>query len=198
MCALALAGVAPLAGCSLLAPPAPPPRRALLGDLPAQVPQRAGAGDIVVLVALPQAHRAYDTTQMGYTLRAHEMAYYRDHEWAATPPQMLLPLLVSTLQRTRGFAAVLSAPAYAGRATHVLQTQLVELVQDFGAANGPQVRLVLQVQLVHTVSRRAASHEIAVSVPMAQRSSEAGVAAANRAAAQALREVAQFVLDTTR
>jgi hypothetical protein len=46
-------------------------------------------------------------------------------------------------------------------------------------------------------ARRAASREIVASAPMAQRAPEAGIAAANAATAQALREVAAFVLEQT-
>lgn len=207
--AAALGGLAPLSGCGLLAPPAPPPRRGLLTQLPDEVPRRegsAGAGGArVLLVAAPQAHRAFDTTQMAYTLRPHAIDHYRDHEWAATPPQMLQPLLVATLQRTQGFAAVLSGSAHGARATDVLQVRIDALVQDF-TATVAQARLALQVQLVRRVpavpegegdARRAASREVVVSVPMAQRAPEAGIVAANAATAQALREVAAFVLAQT-
>ena len=142
---------------------------------------------------MPRTQRAYDTTQMAYTMHHHEIAYYRDHEWAATPSEMVQPLLITTLERTQRFAAVLALP-YGGRSTYVLQTQIGELVQDFTQPT-VAVRITMHLQLTYSVSRRVVSKEIVVTEPMSQRSPQAGITAANRATVKALREVAQFVLD---
>jgi cholesterol transport system auxiliary component len=192
--ASALVIAAALCACTLFAPP-PEPRRGLLTEVPSELPrsQPAVAASTTLLVVAPRAQRAYDTPQMAYALRDHEIAYYRDHEWGATPAEMLQPLLVSTLESTHRFAAVLAVP-YGGRSTYVLQTQIDELLQDFTLPT-VSLRIAMHLQLTHSVSRRVASKEIVVTEPMAQRSAEAGIAAANRATAQALREIAQFVLD---
>ena len=186
-----------LSGCGVFTPPAVQPRLGLLNELPAELaareapPRRAAT----ILVGAPQTQRAYDTTQMAYMLREHEIAYYRDHEWGATPSEMLQPLLVSTLQRTRAFSAVLAAPSI-GPTTHVLQAHVGALVQDF---TGPTavVRLSLHVQLSDQLSHRASSREFLVDEAMARAGPEAGVDAANRAVAKALQNVARFVLEST-
>ena len=49
---------------------------------------------------LRRIERAYDTTQMAYRLRDQEIAYYRDHEWAATPSEMMQPLIVDAIAMT--------------------------------------------------------------------------------------------------
>jgi cholesterol transport system auxiliary component len=148
---------------------------------------------VTLLILSPRIQRAYDTTGMAYIVRDQEIAYYRDHEWAATPSEMMQPLLVTTLERTHRFAAVLAAP-YVGRSTYVLQTQIGQLVQDFTQSTAV-VRIAMHLQLTHATSRRAVSKEIVVTEPMTQRSPQAGIAAANRAMARALQEVARFVLD---
>jgi len=167
----------------------------MLTEVPSEPPRSEGAGaaSATLLIVTPRTQRAYDTTQMAYALRDHEIAYYRDHEWGATPSEMMQPLLMATLERTRRFAAVLAVP-YGGRSTYVLQTQIGELVQDFTQPT-VAVRIAMHVQLTHTVSRRVVSKEIVVTEPMSQRSPQAGIAAANRATGKALRQVAQFVLD---
>jgi len=195
-----LVAVAPLisfvlSACALFTAPPPEVQRGMLTEVPSE-PYRSGGSvpaSATLLIVTPRTQRAYDTTQMAYTLRDHEIAYYRDHEWGATPSEMMQPLLITTLTRTGRFAAVLAVP-YGGRSTYVLQTQIGELVQDFTQPT-VAVRIAMHLQLTHTVTRRVVSKEIIVTEPMPQRSPQAGIAAANRATGKALQEVAQFVLD---
>lgn len=184
-----------LPACTLFTAPPPEALRGMLTEVPSEAPRREGSvpASATLLIVTPRTQRAYDTTQMAYTVRDHEIAYYRDHEWGATPSEMMQPLLISTLERTHRFAAVLAVP-YGGRSTYVLQTQIGEVVQDFTQPT-VAVRIAMHLQLTNTVSRRVVSKEIVVTEPMSQRSPQAGIAAANRAAGKALREVAQFVLD---
>lgn len=167
----------------------------MLTEVPSDLPRTEGSvpASATLLIVTPRTQRAYDTTQMAYTMRDHEIAYYRDHEWGATPSEMMQPLLTTTLERTHRFAAILAVP-YGGRSTYVLQTQIDELIQDFTQPT-VAVRIAMHLQLTNTVSRRAVSKEIVVTEPMSQRSPQAGITAANRATGKALRQVAQFVLD---
>jgi cholesterol transport system auxiliary component len=185
-----------LSACTLFAAPPPEVKRGMLTEMPSEPPRSGGSvpASATLLIVTPRTQGAYDTTQMAYTVRDHEIAYYRDHEWGATPSEMMQPLLTTTLERTHRFAAVLSVP-YGGRSTYVLQTQIGELVQDFTQPTAV-ARIAMHLQLTNAVSRRAVSKEIVVTEPMAQRSPQAGVVAANRATAEALQEVAQFVLES--
>jgi cholesterol transport system auxiliary component len=189
-------GMSTLPGCALLSaakvdtqtftldPPAPDMRQAT----------HCAAGTLLVFP--PQAQATYDTTQMAYTTEAHQIAFFSQHEWADTPSRMLLPLLVSTLQDTRCFSAVVTPP-YTEHYTRALRTDLVELLQDF-TSQPPTLRLVLRVQLSDdVVGRVVASRELVLSEPLLQDTPEAGVVAANRAAARALQEAAVFVLTAT-
>jgi cholesterol transport system auxiliary component len=184
-----------LSGCTLFSAPLPEVQRGMLTEVSSEPPGSEGSvpRSATLLILPPRTQRAYDTTQMAYMVRDQEIAYYRDHEWGATPSEMMQPLLITTLERTHCLAAVLAAPNV-GRSTYVLQTQIGELVQDFTQPTAA-VRIGMHVQLTHTVGRRAVSKEIVVTEPMSQRSPQAGVAAANRAMARALQEVARFVLD---
>jgi ABC-type uncharacterized transport system, auxiliary component len=184
-----------LSACTLFMAPQPEVQRGMLTEAPSEPPRTedSEAPSATLLLGTLHTQRAYDTTQMAYTLRDHEIAYYRDHEWGATPSEMMQPLLITTLERTRRFAAVLAAP-YGGRSTYVLEMQIGELVQDFTQATAA-VRIAMHLQLTDSVSRQAVSKEIVVTEPMSQRSPQAGIAAANRATTKALQEVAQFVLD---
>jgi cholesterol transport system auxiliary component len=189
----AVLALALVPGCALLTPPPAPATKQLLNKMPAEVPQRASQG-AVLLVFPPRAGSIYDTTQMAYTPRLYEIAYFSEHEWAGTPAQMLHPLLVRTMQDTRFFSAVL-APPHAGRYDYALRTEIGELVADF-SSQPAAMRLSLRVHLSDDATRRIiASKEIAIRETMPAMTPAAGVAAANEATAKALLELARFVLE---
>ena len=182
-------------GCALLAPPPAPATKQLLSRMPADVPQRASQG-AVLLVFPPRAAALFDTTQMAYAPRPDQIAYFGEHEWAATPAQMLHPLLVRTLQDTRFFSAVL-APPHPGRYDYALRTEIDELIADFGS-QPPALQLSLRVHVSNEATRRAiASKQISIRETMQAMTPAASVAAANDAAAKALLELARFVLEQT-
>lgn len=192
-----VAALAPvlLAACAAFAPEDADMRSATLDKLPAEVPQ-ARCAPAVLAVARPDVRPMYDTTQMAYTLRAHQVAYFARHQWAETPGQMLHPLLVRTIERTGCFGAVLAQPG-AG-ATHTLRADIVELVQDF-SQEPPVLRLGVRVRLdVVGSARPPVQRTLTVTEPMRQKSPLAGVDAANDAVAQALRQTAAFVLEQMR
>lgn len=182
-----------LAGCTLAPAADPPVTSALLDQMPSQVPHRS-AGTSTVLVFPPEARPAVDTPQMAYSLRPHHLAYYAQNQWAETPPQMLQPLVVRTLEATGAFRAVVTSP-HPGAYALGLRTEITELVQDF-AQDPPTVRLSLRLRLSDgSANRVLATREITVRQPMQQRNPQAGVAAANAAMASALEQLAGFVLE---
>ena len=138
-------------GCALLAPPPAEASKQLLNKMPSAVPQRASQ-DAVLVVFPPRAGSTVDTTQMVYTRRPFEIAYFGEHEWAGTPAQMLHPLLVSTLQDTGFFRAVLTPP-HPGRYDYALRTEIGELVADF-SSQPAAVQLSLRFHLSDDASRR--------------------------------------------
>jgi cholesterol transport system auxiliary component len=192
--ALGLAAV--LAGCGLLPPAEPPTTSWLLDQLPADVPRRAVRGG-TLLVVPPEARPSIDTTEMPYTLRPHHFAYFAHNRWTETPPQMMQPLLVRTMEATGAFEAVLTPPHPPGR-SWTLRTEIVDLVQDF-SVDPPVVRLSLRARLSDPASNRLlGTREITLRETMQQKSPQAGVMAANKAVAAGLRELAAFVLENAR
>jgi cholesterol transport system auxiliary component len=183
-----------LAGCSLL-PPQPEPATALLSKLPDTVPHEASAA-ATLLIARPEASSAYDTTRMAYSEKAYQIAYYRDNQWAATPGDMIEPLLVRTLEETGLFRAILTPPA-TGHADYALRTEVTELLQDY-TSGAPVLKLALHVQLLDASGQALAEREISEREPMQGSNSYAGVNAANDAMAKALAEAARFVMNSAR
>jgi cholesterol transport system auxiliary component len=193
--ALAWAIVVAASGCSLK-PVDVESRRELIVKLPADIPT-APTLPATLLVLAPESNPAYDTTQMAYTATQYELAYFARSEWAEKPARMLLDLLVSTLERTRRFRAVVTPP-YAGRAAYVLRADILELRQDF-TIEPATLRLVMRVELRDGESERIiASRRFEMREAMAEKSPGAGVVAANDAAAGLLRDIAGFVVDNSR
>jgi len=185
--------MASAAGCAFLSPPDAEPTTAVLSKMPTEVPRR-NSRPITLLVFPPETSPVYDTTQMAYTLRPYEVAYFSRHEWGQTPSRMLQPLLVRTLEATGYFTAVLTPP-YAGRYSYALRTEILQLTQDF-TSDPAALQLSLRVQLTdNATGRLVATKEISVREPMQQKTPYAGVVAANEATAKALQQVAAFVLE---
>jgi cholesterol transport system auxiliary component len=169
--------------------------KAILTEMPHDLPQRMKRGD-TVLVFLPKATPLYDTTQMAYSTQPHEVAYFSEREWGETPPQMLYPLVVRTLENTHAFRAVLTEP-FTARYTYALRTEILELVQDFKSDSANLV-LSLRFQLTDYGAKTViATKEVSVREPMHERNSYAGVMAANEATAKALQQMAGYVLQAT-
>ena len=164
-------------------------------EVPRDLPQRTSSGD-TVLVLTPKTMPLYDTTQMAYRIQPHQVAYFSEREWGETPSQMLYPLMVRTLENTDAFRAVLTEP-YAGRSSYTLHTEILELIQDF-RPDSANLLLSLRFQLIDYGAKTVvATKEVSVREPMGERNSNAGVMAANKATAEALQQMARYVLQAT-
>jgi cholesterol transport system auxiliary component len=167
-----------------------PPTAFLLDQVPAAVPH-APRRAVTLRIDMPLARPVYDTRQMAYSVRAHQVAYYGRNEWAETPAQMLQPLLARTLQATGTFAGVRTEPS--PEPAFMLHAEVSELLQDY-TQQPPRARVVLHVRLADAAGRTLAEREIAEDEAMQARNPHAGVLAANAAVARALADVAQFVV----
>lgn len=185
-----------VAACALLSTPSKVHvEKAILTKVPQDPPQRTSRGD-TILVFAPKGAPLYDTTQMAYSTRPNEVAYFSEREWAETPPQMFYPLLVKTLDNTNAFRAVLTEP-FTARYGYGLRTEILELLQDFSSDSASLV-LSLRFQLTDYGAKTViATREISVREPLRERNSYAGVIAANEATAKALQQMAQYVLLAT-
>lgn len=181
-----------MASCALVTPPSSPPERATLNQLPRDAANTARSSARLLVLPLDSVP-PYDTVQMAYTTRPHEIAYFSHHEWSAPPAQMLYQLLTQTMERTGYFAVVITLPPAAGY-DYALRTKLLELRQDFTSA-APVVLLSLRLELTNVRERQViGATNIAVQEPMVDRTPDAGVAAANQAAAAALQQAVGFVV----
>ena len=188
--ALALAAVAALlAACAALPPPQAIEDIYVLDARPAGV--SAPRRDVVLAVSMPRARAGFDTAQMAYERRPHELEYYARNRWADAPARMLAPLLVQALERSSGLRAVVPASSVAA-ADLRLDVELVRLVQDF-ATRPSRVRLTVRAQLTDVGSRRVvATREFDETESAPSEDAYGGVVAANRALERLLGRIVEL------
>lgn len=172
-----------------------PPATYVISNVPA-ASSHAQKHSTVLLVLQPDARPIYQTTQMAYTNRRYQVDYFSENKWAETPSQMLLPLLVQSLQNTNHFKAVLSPP-YSGHYNYVLSTQILRFDQDL-LQHPEAFRLIVRATLTRTsTGQLIASKDFAINVPLAKLSPYDGVVAANKATQRLLSEINDFVIMRT-
>ena len=192
---LAVLGILVFSSCSLLKPAAVEADREILTKTPLQLPQgRTHPG--TVLVFIPETRAVYDTTQMAYQIRSYQIDYFSRTEWGERPSPMLHLLLVQMLQSAHYFSAVVTPP-FTGHYTHALQTEILTFYQDF-TSEPAAFQLTLRVQMTAQGTNQViGTKEISVREPMREKTAYAGAVAANDATAKALKEIADFVRETT-
>lgn len=184
-----------LSACSVLPTPKPSNVHQFLLELPAaagEVP--ADVNGPVLVVARPRAEAALDTSRMAYVTRRYGIRYFADNRWVATPAQMLEPLMVSALQASGHFSAVMEQPASAPARLR-LDTTLIQFQQDF-TVQPSRVELTLRGRLTDLASQRVlATRVFHVSRPAAKADPYAGVVATNDAVQTLLKELTQFCVE---
>lgn len=146
-----------------------------------------------ILVTTPDASSIYNTTQMAYSTRPFQVAYFAKNQWAESPTKMMQGLMMQTLQNTHHYKAVVNQ-SYTGRYDYVLNSQLIELQQDF--THQPAIlRLSMRMNLINSATGQAvASKGFNVQTHLRDNSPLAGVYAANRASEALLRQMVRFCL----
>lgn len=179
------------AGCTGLQPPQVEEMNVYMLDAAIPAARQEARNSLVLVVDVPRAQPGYDTPQMVYVSRRHEIGFFASNRWVDTPARMLAPLLVQALEKGAGLGAAVQAPtAVAGDLR--LETELIRLEQEF-ITRPSRVRLVLRAQLVAARDRRVlATRQFEETEPAATDDPYGGVLAANRAAQRVLLQVVEF------
>ncbi|MDZ7644399.1 MAG: ABC-type transport auxiliary lipoprotein family protein [Woeseiaceae bacterium] len=194
--ALLLAGASLLTGCVLPGPGngGQPQRTYTL-----QAPAAAGEAErrwpcVTLRIARPDAAPGFSTARMAYTDTAHRLDYFAYNAWVAMPPAMVAAATETYLAASGRFGAVISGSADV-RSDYRLDAGGIRLVQRVDG-QASSVIFESRVRVVDVESRRLlASRAFRYEEPAAAANPEAGVAAANRAFARYLDDLAAF-LDT--
>ena len=167
--ALAILLLMGLSACgSLLPKPAPPPSFYALNTGVITAPAAAPAASAPTLIVNPpQAAAGYDSARIIYVRQPHQLQYFAQSEWVDTPARMLAPLLVTALQMSGAFKAVVSSPSAAAGELR-LDTEIVRLQQQFdGAGSGSTVRFTVRATLVDNMTRKVRGGEISMTPSVA-------------------------------
>jgi cholesterol transport system auxiliary component len=179
-----------LAGCSVFSPVTSVNNTTyVVNSIPSVAVQARHSASI--FVAEPTAVSFYNTADMAYSNYPYQIGYFVKSSWAATPAQMLQPLIVQTLQNTKHYSAVSSAVGI-GQYNYLLNTQLIQFQQDF--TSGRNIfKLHARLQLVQSSSNQlVASKDVSIAIPAPQNNAYGGVVAANMATRELLAEIAKF------
>jgi cholesterol transport system auxiliary component len=183
--------VAVLSSCSLFSPvKIEAPTRYMINSPPPYVYTKKTSRK-TLLVLTPVTQSVYNTTQMAYAIKPHQIAYFSKNEWAENPSEMIQPLLTQTLRNTHSFHAVASQP-FTGHYDYVLSTQILQLKQNF-TCYPPVLQMKVNAQLINASTNRIIATQLfSEEWPMVQRNPYAGVVAANHATNAILGKIAVF------
>lgn len=166
-----------------------------LNTVPCARVTRAHTGSTLVVMS-PSTSPVFSSTQMVYTTAPYLVAYFAKNKWAEPPTVMLQKLMVQTLQKTHHFHAVIAPPSSA-QYDYVLNSQLIDLTQDF-MRTPSVIHLTMRVELLKADTNHViAIRQFTVVEPTPGDSPYGGVIAANRATSRLLKEIAEFCIRRT-
>lgn len=149
-----------------------------------------------ILISKPDAISGYQTEQMLYMKKPYQLASFAHNAWLSPPAAMLYPLIIQSIDASQYFAIVASSP-YSDKTDYRLDTQLIQLQQNF-LEKPSTLLLTVKAVLTHVEDNRAiASHIFYKTIPCTQDTPYAGVIAANKATHQLTHELTQFIIAST-
>jgi cholesterol transport system auxiliary component len=152
--------------------------------------------DLVIAVSLPRALPGFDTSQMAYVEKPHELNYFVTSRWADTPARMLEPLIAQAIEQTGGFKAVVETSGVIPADVR-LDTELVRLQQDF-QTRPSRVQFTLRARLVDVRGKRLLAVQEFDEVENADsEDAYGGVTAANRLLQRMLGRLAGVCVDAS-
>lgn len=163
----------------------------LIKSVPNEAPMKRQQGG-TILVMPSNTVPMYNTRSMAYSNSPFKIAYYVKNSWAETPSEMLLPLIVKTLQKKHYYKAVVNAP-YSGHYNYLLTTEITELLQDYTGCK-PVLKFGLRAQLVNAAGQIIAVKEFNQRIEMDKKDPYEGVLAANEAVEEALHELSEWLV----
>lgn len=182
-----------LAGCANLYTPQGRSPNIYLLDLPPSVQTANVKHDLVLAVNMLPAPLGFETPQIAYSQRAHELDYFANSRWADTPTRMIQPLLFRALQQTTSFRAVVQATSLIPADVR-LDVELIRLQQNF-ASQPSRVEITLRAQLIDMRSNRVlASQQFDATENARSEDAYGGVDAANRLSQRVLGQLTEFCI----
>ena len=146
-----------------------------------------------MLISQPEAMAGSQTEQMHYVQKPYELSTFAHNAWISSPANMLYPLIMQSIQKSGYFFAVASGP-YVDKADYRLDTQLIELQQNF-LPKPSVIVLVAKIMLTHIADNRVvASRIISQRINCPTDTPYGGVIAANKATQAFTSILSEFVV----
>lgn len=151
--------------------------------------------DPTLIINPSHAASGFDSQRIIYVRSPHRLEYFAHSEWIDTPARMLVPLIITAVERTGAFVAVVPTPSAATGELR-LDTEIVRLQHEFDRQPS-RVRFTLRTYIVDNTSRRViAWREFDESVEAASDTPAGGIVAANQAVQAVLERLASFCNET--
>ena len=104
-----------------------------------------------LIINTPKAAAGFDTQRMMYTRAPHQLEYFARNEWIDTPAQLLRPLMISAIEKTSAFNAVLTKQSVIASDLR-LESEVIKLVQDF-STKPSHVQFRLRVTMIDNATQ---------------------------------------------
>jgi cholesterol transport system auxiliary component len=152
---------------------------------------------LTLIVNPPHAASGFDSQRILYVRNEHQLEYFAHSEWVDTPARMLAPLIVSAVERSGAYRAVVLTPSAAAGDLR-LDSEIVRLQHEFGSQTS-RVRFTLRAYLVDNSTRRVlAWREFDATESSPSEDPYGGVIAANHAVRKVLQQLAEFCAETAK
>jgi cholesterol transport system auxiliary component len=112
---------------------------------PRQFVQSAPTSSHLVLLVSSVQSVGYDARHMAYSMRPYERTFYAFSQWADTPPRLIQPLVVQTMEASGYFRAVIESSS-SSPADVRLDLDLLVLQHEYDST-WSQGRMVIRAQL---------------------------------------------------
>jgi cholesterol transport system auxiliary component len=146
-----------------------------------------------ILINQPSAMVGYDTKHMLYVTKPYQLSVFADNSWMSAPANMLLPLVVQSVESSHYFYAVASSPE-AINTDYRLELQLLALEQNF-LVKPSQLRLVVRATLMQVMNNHMiAETTLYEQLPCPKDTPYGGVLAANQATQALTRRITHFIV----
>lgn len=187
-----------IAGCSMPGGQKASPRQTwvLHGEGASSIDVAADTRSCLSLrISTPASAPGLGSRRMAYTSQRSQLDYFARNEWVDTPARMAAAMMEARLDASGLLGAVMTGSSDI-RTDLRLDSEIKSLQQDFNGT-GSSVSLMIKVSLIDVSSRSLLNSKIfSYSETSDTANPEAGVAAANRAAARFLADLTVFVADS--
>jgi cholesterol transport system auxiliary component len=183
-----------LCGCSALTPlSAPTQTQYSLSDERGGIPASAApaASELTLIVSPAHSEAGFDSRNIVYLREANQPQFYAQSEWIDTPARMLTPLVMTSIERSGAFRAVVQSPSTVAGDLR-LSVEILRLQQEFMQVPS-RVRFSVRAYVEDMATRRVlASREFEASVAAGSENAQGGAQAANQAVQSVLDQLAAF------